>query len=380
VGAGETRDTTELQADALRRAFDSTSAFTVGLEEEVMLLDPETLDLAPRAAALLERLDGDRRFTSELPASQLEIRTEPAETVEAAVEQLAQGRQDLARAADGLAVPAVAGVHPFAAGEGEVSRSERYDRIRAEFGSIARRQLVASLQVHVAVGDAERTLGVYNALRAHLPDMAAVAANAPFYEGRDSGMASVRPKVAELLPRQGMPPAIESWRCFVAELSWGAAAGGVTDPGLWWWELRPHPGFGTLEIRVPDAQTTIADAAGIAALGQALVAWLADRGDRRDAAAAPATWRIEENRWSAARHGLDGQMADLVSGRREATRARLAELVAALEPIAARLGSSSELGEVKRLIEENGAARQRRVADERGLRGLAAWLAHGFSR
>jgi carboxylate-amine ligase len=379
VNAGETRGAEEPDAERLRRAFDSTTPFTVGLEEEVMLLDPRTLDLTPRAGELLERLDGDSRFTSELPASQLEIKTEPAASVEAAIEELAQGRRDLARAAAGLALPAVAGVHPFAAAEGELSSSERYGRLHTEFGAIARRQLVASLQVHVAVGEAERTLAAYNALRAHLPDIAAVAANAPCYQGRDSGMASIRPKIAELLPRQGMPPAIESWEAFADDLRWGAAAGGVTDPRLWWWELRPHPVFGTLEIRVPDAQTTIADAAGVVALAQALVAWLADRYDRGEPLRAPPTWRIEENRWSAARDGLDGRMADLETGDPRPTRARVTELVETLAPTAAQLESSAHLAEASRLIQENGASRQRRIAGERGAQYLASWLAESFT-
>jgi carboxylate-amine ligase len=379
VKVGETRALGELDTDALRRTFDSTTPFTVGLEEEVMLLDPGTLDLVPLAGELLGRVDGDPRFTSELPASQLEIKTEPQASVRAAIDALAQGRRDLARAANGLAVPAVAGVHPFAAAEGELSSSARYDRIQAEFGPIARRQLVASLQVHVAVGHADRALAVYNALRGHLPDIAAVAANAPFYEGRDTGMASVRPNIAELLPRQGMPPAIESWETFAGDLNWGATAGTVVDPGLWWWELRPHAAFGTLEIRVPDAQTTIADAAGVAAFTQALVAWLVERYSEGETLPAPPTWRIEENRWSAARHGLDGRMSDLDTGASTRTREHLTELVEALAPTAARLGSSTQLAEASRLIRENGAIRQRCVAGERGLPGLAAWLRESFN-
>ena len=378
MDAGQTPSQQSLAPERLKRPFDATTPFTIGLEEEVMLLDPETLDLAPCAAELLKRLGGDPRFKAELPASQLEIMTEPAPTVEAAIEALSKGRRDLAEAAQGLARPAAAGVHPFAAAEGALSKSERYDRIQAEFGPIARRQLVASLQVHVAVGEAERTLGVYNALRGHLPDIAALAANAPFHEGRDSGLASVRPTIAELLPRQGVPPIIEGWSEFVEELRWGTTAETVPEPRLWWWELRPHPVFGTLEIRVPDAQTTIADATAIVAVAQALVAWLSDRYEKGDQLGAPASWRIEENRWSAARYGVEAKMADLDTGASRPTRERLTNLLVELEPTAASYGSAEQLAEANRLVEANGAIRQRRIAGERGVAGVAAWLAESF--
>ena len=148
---------------------------------------------------------------------------------------------------------------------------------------MARRQLVCALQVHVAVGGADRTLAVYNALREHLPELAALAANAPFHAGADTGLASIRPKISEGLPRQGIPPAFASWEELAAELRWGRTAGALPELALWWWELRPHLSHGTLELRVPDAQTTIAEAAAVAAVGQALVVRLAERHDARRA-------------------------------------------------------------------------------------------------
>src|SRR3982074_574578 len=147
-------------AATLRRRFDEVGGCTVGVEEEVMLLDPQTFDLAPVSAPVLDRLEGDPRFKPELPAAQREIVTTPETSACAAVAQLAAGRRDLAAASEGLAIPAAAGVHPFASPEGHLNRSARYDRIRREFGPVAQRQLVASLQVHVAVGDAARTLAV----------------------------------------------------------------------------------------------------------------------------------------------------------------------------------------------------------------------------
>jgi glutamate---cysteine ligase / carboxylate-amine ligase len=365
-------------AAELRRRFDATEAFTVGVEEEVMLLDPETLELAPVSAQVLSGLDGDARFKAELPAAQLEIVTTPAGSVPAAVAQLAAARRDLASACEGLAVPAVAGVHPFAPAQGPLTAGPRYDQIRREFGPVAHRQLVASLQVHVAVGGAQRSLAVYNALRGYLPELAALAANAPVYEGADSGLASVRPGICVQLPRQGVPPALDGWEQFADELRWGACAGSLPEPSRWWWELRPHVTHGTLELRVPDAQTTLEEAAGVIAFGQALIAHLAARHDAGEPLPAAPTWRIEENRWSAARHGLDGAFADLESGDRQTTRERLTAITEEIAPAAQRLGSAELLGHTRASIERNGAIRQREVYAGAGAHGLVSWMADRF--
>lgn len=363
--------------EELRRRFDSAAGYTVGLEEEVMLLDPETFELAPCAPELVERL-GDRRFKLELPAAQLEIVTEPLATVGEAIAALRRGREDLQRGAATVAVPAGAGVHPFSAGPGELNTMARYREIIAEYGEIARRQLVFAGQVHVAVGPADRALAVYNAARSYLPLIAALAANAPFYEGRDSGLASVRPKLAELLPRQGVPPALTNWGEYAEAFRWGAAAGGRVLPRTWWWELRPHTEFGTLEFRVPDTQSRLSDAAAVAALIQSLVAWLAERYEAGEELEVASSWRIEENRWSAARDGVEGRMADLRTGEPRWTGDWLSSLVEALLPTASRLGCAEELRGVGALIEVNGAVAQRRAAAELGVRGLGPWLASRF--
>jgi glutamate---cysteine ligase / carboxylate-amine ligase len=362
-------------SDALRELFDATAPLTVGLEEEVMLLDPGTLDLLPRSLDVLERTGGDPRFVAELPAAHLEIVTPPAATVPEAIAALAAGRRDLARAAEGIGRLAAAGVHPFAAPLGELNQGERYDLTLGEYGAIARAQLVCALQVHVAVGGADRTLAVYNALRSYLPELAAFAASGPFLAGWDTGLASVRPKLSELLPRQGVPPALPSWDAYVEALRWGAAAGATPDPGRWWWELRPHPRHGTLEVRVPDAQARVADAGAVAAVVQALVARLAARHDAGELPEPPATWRIEENRWAACRDGVEGTMADLATGRRTPTRDRLHALLAEIAPQGEQLGCAAELRAAGALAEVNGAMRLRAAGDARA---ATAWLADAY--
>ena len=256
----------------------------MGIEEELLLADPDTLDLVDRGPEIVAALRAPTAVKLELPRAQVEIVTPASRSAPEARAALAEGRAELARAAAGLARPIAAGGHPFGAVSGPLNAGERYEAIAAEYGPVARRQLVSALQVHVAIGDAAAALDVHNALRSYLPELAALAANAPFRAGRDSGLASIRPKVCESMPRQGVPPAIPSWAAFADLLSWGARSATLADPGAWWWELRPHPAHGTLELRVPDAQATVADAEAVVAVAHALVAHLLERRDCRRAA------------------------------------------------------------------------------------------------
>jgi carboxylate-amine ligase len=349
-----------LTEDELRAVFDAPEPLTIGIEEEVMLIDPVTLDLAPVAA---EVLNGDAALKLELPASQAEIVTTPADSVGDAIAQLAAGRARLAGLAGSRARLIAAGVHPHAAPLGALNEGERYDAIRDEFQAVACAQLVCALQVHVAVGGADATLRVHDALRSHLPELAALAANAPFYAGRDTGYASVRPLIGTLLPRQGVPPAIGSMTAFAEMLAWAG------DPKTWWFEVRPHPVYGTLELRVCDTQTTVGEAAALAAYVHALVAWLAQRPDEPPV---HDRWRIEHNRFAAARHGLDAVFADLATGARRPVREIIRERLVTLAPYARELGCADALASLS--LERNGSLRQR----EAGLAGVTAWLADRF--
>jgi carboxylate-amine ligase len=351
--------------DELRSVFDAVEPLTVGLEEEAMLVDARSGEPVPRAADVVARLDGDHRFKLELPAAQLEIVLPPTATVAESAAALGRARRELAAAADGIGRLAAAGAHPLAHPLSALNAGARHAEIAREYGVVAELQGVCALQVHVAVGGHARTLGVYNALRSHLPELAALAANAPYYAGADTGLASVRPKICDILPRQGVPPALASWDELADAHRWGAAAGALPVPGRWWWELRPHPEHGTLELRVPDAQSTVADATAVAAFAHALVAWLAQRHDAGDLPAPDPTWRIEENRWQACRYGLDGMFADLDSGERVPARERLAERIQELAGAAVAVGCRAELERAHELVRENGAERQRRAGGAR---------------
>jgi carboxylate-amine ligase len=327
---------------------------------------------------VLALLDGDPRFKLELPAAQLEIVIEPKACVPKAAQALFEARTDLAERSEGAARFAAAGVHPTSPGTGELNQSARYQHVIGEYGPVAARQLVCAFQVHVSVPGADRALAVYNAARQYLPWLAALAANAPFYEGRDTGLASVRPKIGELLPRQGIPPAFESWEAYAGALAWGAATGAFPDSSSWWYELRLHPKFGTLELRVPDGQATVGDAAAVAATAQALLAWLGERYGTGDLEPPAPTWRIEQNRWSACRHGVEGYMANVRDGEARPTRECLRELLDALEPVARRLGAGTEIARARELVDANGAVVQRHVAEQSGIPSVPGWLASQF--
>jgi carboxylate-amine ligase len=338
------------------RDIRASAPLTVGVEEEVLLVDPETGALIPVVEQALDRLADDPRFCGELPAGQLEIALPPAEHVGTLMHHLRRARRDLAAGLEGIARPAVAGVHPCAPAEAPLRASPRNDALDAEFGSLARRQQVCALQVHVAVGDVDRTIAIHDALRSYLPELAALGANAPMFEGRDTGMASVRPVLCRLLPRQGIPPVLGGADGFAEELGWGMRSGALPSETMWWWELRPHPRLGTLEVRVPDAQTTIGQATAITAVVHALVGTLSARLDRGESLPVHPAWRIEQNRWSACRDGIDGHLADLDTGVRTPTPPPW--------PSGATASSAS------RPTSSGRAARPRRCADAPRDRGL----------
>jgi glutamate---cysteine ligase / carboxylate-amine ligase len=366
-----------LDGAALAELFDRPRPLAFGLEEEIMVLDPGTLDLLPAASELLAGAGLDERFKTELPASQIEIATHTASNLEALEEELFAARRLLAERVEGKARLAVAGVHPFAPASGVLTAGDRYRPTLSEYGPVAKQQLVCGLHVHLGLTGSRLVLGVYNEMRTYLPEIAALAANAPVYGGRESSMASMRPLISGMLPRQGVPPSIPGWQWLADELSWGRASERLNRPGDWWWEMRPNIVTGTLEIRVPDAQTTVAQAIAVGALAIGLVLWVAE-GIERDGPAEPVpSWRINENRWSAARSGVDGYLVNLRTGRREPTRDRLLALIETISPVAMDVVGDG-LDRARKLVERSPAAQQREVMSRSGARGLTEWLADSF--
>jgi carboxylate-amine ligase len=360
-------------AAACRRAFSRASSFTIGLEEELILLDPVTLLPVNDVEEALVRLEDDR-FTCELRGSQLEVRTHPHDTVAAACRELRAARAYAVDRLSGFARIAAAGVHPSSTLPIEVTDRDRYRRIAADCPWSVREGLPSGLHVHVGVAGPEQALGAYNAARSFLPELAALAANSPFLGGRDTGLASSRLKLNEAFPRAGIPPAFESWEEYADFVSWGASGGLFADPSHLWWDLRLHPVHGTIEFRIADTQTRVEETGAVAAVCQALVAALAGCCGPGSRLPAHEVHRITENRWRGVRDGLEATFVDLRTGMPVAARTRIGAVFAALEPVAEALGSRSELLAAWTLLTENGAQRQRRVAAQIGVDGIVRHL------
>jgi carboxylate-amine ligase len=341
----------------------------VGIEEEILLMATASSDLVGCGPEVVQRAGRPDRVKEELPPCQVELATRPHLRVEAATAELAAMRGLLKEACRGLARPAAAAVHPHALAFDGTSRRGRHRQMLERFGWVAERQLVSSLQIHVALGDHRLALAVYNLLREHLPVLAALGAAAPYHGGVDTGMASVRPLVCGQLPRQGVPPILHSWEHYAQELAWGVGSGAVSDVKQWWWELRPHPLTGTLEVRVLDAQPTVAAARSLAAVTVAVVRMLAEQVTGAGAPEPVAGWRIEENRWSALRHGIDGTMVDLRTGEVRPTRVVAEQLLERAAPY----GDPALFG-AHALLDRNGATALREV----GLANSVDWLCDVF--
>jgi carboxylate-amine ligase len=359
----------------VRRVFDRNAPFTIGVEEELLLLHADTSRLAPIAPRALALLDDDRRFVSELRSSQIELVTPVCCTAADAARELSYARSLASGRLQGLARIVAVGVHPTMRESGPITPSQRYAQIVADNPQIERQFLTCGLHVHVAVGGAERSLAVYNALRGWLPEIVALGANAPFYEGFDSGLATVRPSMNRLLPRSGVPPVFRSWAAYADFCTWTANSGVAPDASYHWWELRLHPKYGTIEVRAADVQTCIRDTATIVALVQSLAFSLAARYDAGEALPVLSSERIAENMWLAARDGTHGSLITR-QGERCRTSTHLCALADQLLPAAAELRCSEELLGIERMVREGGGAtRQRERVRSSGIDGLCDWLA-----
>ena len=267
------------------------------------------------------------------------------------------------------------GTHPTASTPGRITDGERYRAIAADNPWAARCMLTCGLHVHVALVDGDRALAIYNALRSFLPEIGALAANSPYWGRRHTGIASTRLQLNRSLVRNGVPPAFESWQAYAELVEWGVASGTMPDPSYQWWDLRLHPALGTIEVRVCDAQTELAETVALVALVQALTVWLAERYDAGERLPFHDGGRIAESLWLGMRTGAPGELANLDTGTREPTVERISRLVDALEPTARELGTDDRLAGLPGLAATRGADRQEGVAGDQGLDGLVDWLA-----
>jgi glutamate---cysteine ligase / carboxylate-amine ligase len=348
---------------------------TVGLEEELILVEPGSLLAVNEVERALALVGGDARYTAELRACQLELRTPVCVTVADAHRELAGARARVVERLDGELRLLAVGTHPAATGTSVVTARKRYRRIASEWPWATRRGQPSGLHVHVGVSGADEALAVFNAARSYLPELAALAANSPFFEGAESGLASTRLKLTEDLPRAGIPPAFASWGRLAEFVTWGIGGGLFGDLGQLWWDLRLRPEFGTIEFRVTDVQTRPAEAAAVAAVCRALVVSLAERAQRGERLPVHETHVLHENRCRAMRDGLDATLVDPDSWLSESARMRIDRLLLELAPKAAELGDDDAFEDAWSLLRANGAMRQREVAADRGMPELLRWLA-----
>jgi carboxylate-amine ligase len=333
--------------------------YTVGIEEEVMLLDEVSWALAHRIDSVLPRLPHrPGSFTAETHGSALEIQTGVHATIPDSIEELGALRRELEETLRPLSMRAAgAGIHPFAVWqEIVVSAGERYQFVYGSMRELARREPTFGLHVHVAVPDPEGAIHVANRLRTHIPLLLALSVNSPFWQGRDTGLASARTPLFQAFPRVGIPRAFEDYADYVESVDVLIRSDAVPEPTFLWWDVRPQPRFGTVEVRIMDAQTTLADTAAIAALVQCIVRAEVEEGTHLERPMPQEV--LTENRFLAARDGMEAELIEPDLDRRVPARDLLADLVVVCRPHAQDLGCEAELERVTELGRRTGAQHQ----------------------
>ena len=356
-------------ASVLDHRFGESDPFTLGVEEEYMLLDPESFDLVQHIETVLDAVQGDEladRINAELMQSVLEIATPVCRTAADVMRELTTLRGYVRDVADGQGLRVgSAGTHPFSLFERQrITAKDRYHALIDQLQYVARRELIFGMHIHVAVDDPDKAIQVVNGLLPHLSPLLALSASSPFWRGEPTGLASSRQIVFSAFPRSGPPPRFRDYDDYAAVVGQLERTGCIADYTHIWWDIRPHPKWGTIEVRICDAVTRLEDAVAIAAYCQAVVKALSDRYDAGDEI--PTYHRIltTENKWLAARYGLDAPVMYLATGRRN--RIPIAKLVRRtlreLEPYARELGSERELEGIEALLSRgNSAERQLRI-------------------
>jgi carboxylate-amine ligase len=353
----------------LDHKFAAGDPYTLGVEEEYMLLDGETFDLVQHIDTVLAAVQGhelEPRINAELMQSVLEIATPVCKTAADVEQQLRTIRGyvgEIARA-DGMRVGS-AGTHPFSLFERQrITARDRYRNLVDQLQYVARRELIFGMHVHVAVDDPEKAVQVVNGLLNHLGQLLALSASSPFWRGEPTGLSSSRQMVFAAFPRSGPPPRFRDYADYAAVVGQLEKTGCIADYTHIWWDIRLHPRLGTIEIRICDATTRLEDVVALTAYCQALVKHYCERYERGDEI--PSYHRIltTENKWLAARYGLEAPVMDLSTGKRN--RVPVSQLIRRtlkeIEPHARELGSERELEGIGEILSRgNGSDRQLRV-------------------
>jgi carboxylate-amine ligase len=354
----------------------------VGIEEEVMILDPVDFSLAFDTESALHALSDELagHLSAETHEAAIELATTPCSSIAEAGNQLVELRSALLRQLEQADLGAAgAGTHPFAMWtETRVSGGARYQLIFQTMRELARREPTFALHVHIGVADPDSAIVLLNRLRAHVPLLLALSANSPFWQGRDTGMASVRTPIFQAFPRVGIPRAFGSYLDYVEAVDRMLRCDAFPEPSFLWWDVRARPHFGTIELRVMDAQSTAERSLALAALVQTIAHLELEEG-YHDPLLLHAPEILDENRFLAARDGMDARLLDPASESQVPAREQLNELLDAATPHAQELGCENELELVSEIALDGGALRQRRIARRTNLNGLVHALGRDFS-
>ncbi len=334
--------------------FNPSQAMTLGVEIELQIVDAATLDLAPGAPSILEALRGvDLHVKPELYQSILEINTGICVDVRQVRDDLTRALSVLRAACEPLGFDLVsAGTHPFALyGECVMFPAERYRNLIDRNRWLTQRLLSFGLHVHIGMRDGEHAMAMMNAMLNYLPHLLALSASSPYWQGRDTGLASSRITLFEALPTAGHPCVLESWDAFEAFYQAMIRSRAITSIKDIWWDIRPHPDFGTVEIRICDALPTLSETLALVALIQALYHWFDELYRDGWPLAPPPYWLLRENKWRASRWGLEAEIVLDEHGHTRPLRADVEQLVETLTPRTAMLGSRDALEMIEVMME-----------------------------
>ncbi len=344
------------------------SGYSLGVEEELHIVDATTGELVPKIEDVMARLPKELcEFVSyELFQSVLEIKTPPCATAADTEKHLRElrGRVGSWAAACGASL-ASAGTHPFSRyRDQKVTEQDRYIKVIETLRWVAEREVIFGQHVHVAVPDREKVIEAHNRLSEHAPLLLALSANSPFWQDFDTGFESCRVKIFETFPRAGLPPAFPDWESFEKYVDLMVRSGAMDDYTYCWWDVRPHPNIGTIELRILDSQTNLKYATALTALTQCVVAHALEESEPRG----PYNKDLaEENKWRASRHGMDAAFYDAASDTTVPARDIARDLVEEITPHAQDLGCETELEGILEIVEGGtGSQRQREVYENSG--------------
>jgi carboxylate-amine ligase len=350
--------------------FNASERSSLGVEVELEVIDRQSRQLASAASEILAELGAGHpggehpKVKHELFECTLEIITGICGTVAEARDDLQGTLKEVTAQTERRNLALIcSGSHPFSEWhEQQVSPNPRYAALVEEMQWVARRLQIFGVHYHVGVRSAEKAIAIANALTAYIPHFLALSASSPYWSGQDTGMASSRSKVFESLPTAGLPYLLADWGEFEEFMDTLVNAKAITSIREVWWDIRPHPDFGTVELRICDGIPTLGEVAALAALAQSVVEWLDTLLDRGDSLPTPREWVVRVNKWRAARHGVDAAVIGDDHGTPVPLRRAVAELVEELSPVASRLGCLDELRANLAILDHGPSyLRQRRV-------------------